>query len=490
MDSCFSGTAVRGEAEDGLPDDMEKYPQLAVTGIRRIPDDDRAPPPASSFAVGERGVDGISGTGFKYALISAAREQQVAFEHPHEQGRNGALTYFLCRALRSTQSTERLTYRALMDAVGSAVNAHHPNQNPQLEGTALDQVVFGDTTALSNPYFLANPYAPGKIKIDGGLVHGLTSGSRFDVYAPGTRVFAAPAKPIARASLAEVTPFDSSANIGNKQQIPQGSRAVERAHKYSHRMSVYLSGPEGSPQMPEIRKALTDLRHVQVVNDATRCQMQVRWQSGKILTLTPDGYTLSPPVTAASSGAAQDIVRQVNGWAKWFNVLRINNGNNGPPVKFEIAGQGSILARFRGVDLVLSDGEPVTLTIQNISQQDLYVSVADLSTDGSIAPVYPRNAGAAELVQKGGTITFRLRARVPEKRTFVKDTLKVFASSKPVDITPLLQPGIRSEVRAPDEPSALSELLAASEGGTRGFDADDLSEWTTVQRTVFIRKRR
>ena len=163
LDSCHSGTGLKD-----IPD--------ATLRVREIKPDDRIPPPETPvYAVRQRGAASFAPETFRYALISATREKQLAFEHEVSRGReHGVLTHYLTQALRRPNLQ---TNRAVMDLVTSQVNAQFPNQNPQLEGANIDQYVFGDGSSLPKPYFLIPRGGSGKVPVGGGSVHGITEGS-------------------------------------------------------------------------------------------------------------------------------------------------------------------------------------------------------------------------------------------------------------------------------------------------------------------------
>jgi hypothetical protein len=130
----------------------------------------------------------------------------------------------------------------------------------------------------------------------------------------------------------------------------------------------------------------------------------------------------------------------------------------------------------------------VDLTIHNKSGKDLYVAVLDLSSDGSIEMSYPVEQGAAELLKAGGTVTHRVEMFVPQGRSVVKDTFKLFASTKAVDLRPITQGRIKGapDIAPGDDP--LNDLIAEAAGRMRGSRPVDTGQWTTAQRTVIVRR--
>lgn len=445
LDSCHSGTGLRSAPEASLR-------------VKEAKPDLRTPP-------AQKGGGGFAADGFQYALISAATERQLAFEHSANGVQRGILSFFLTQAL---SRPDLRTYRDVMDVVRAQVNGLYPNQMPQLEGAAANRAIFGDSGSLPLPYFPVLASSPGRASLAGGQVHGITTGSLFEIYPPGSKKFSPPEQPIANLRITEVSSFTSEAEVQSDQPVPLGARAVEKEHRFDHlRLRVYLHGLE----LSSLRKELAAEKHIEMVTDASLCHVQVKLQRGLFSALTSDGFPLSPPVPTA-----EKLAGQLSKWAKWYNLHHLDN-IRGPEVQFDADDASS-----------LKDRDKLELRVENKSSRDLYISILDLSTDGSIEVSYPPDQGAAELLPAGGSITHRLEMFVPEGRSTVRDTFKLFASTKPIDLRPITQEGIKG---APDLASSgdpLNDLLAESAGKLRGSRPVDTGQWTTRQRTVTVRR--
>ena len=279
-----------------------------------------------------------------------------------------------------------------------------------------------------------------------------------------------------------------------KKTIPDAARAVEVQHRFGRqRMRVYLNGPVDLPQFADLRTELADEKHIEFVTEPSRCQMQVRFRKDRLETLSADGFTLSTPIEVSRPNAAARVADQLEKWAKWFNILQVTNPGEGPAVDFTIltSSGGSmqpLQSLFGKAQPALKDADKVELTIRNQSGKDLYIAVLDLSTDGSIEISYPRDQGAAELLKAGQPISTPLQMFVPAGRSVVKDTFKMFASTKPIDFTPITQGRIKGAPDLPPGSDPLNDVLAEAAGRFRGSRPVDLGEWTTIQRTVIVRR--
>ena len=137
------------------------------------------------------------------------------------------------------------------------------------------------------------------------------------------------------------------------------------------------------------------------------------------------------------------------------------------------------------------EGENIEATVKNMSARDLYVTILDLSSDGSISIAYPPDAGAAEVLKPGLAVSKVFKTFVPPGRSTVTDVLKVFCMSRPIDFRPLVRPGIRDVNTAADP---LEDLLtdAFAQRQVVPMEAKPLSlgDWTTAQRVLVVKKKR
>ena len=477
LDSCHSGTLVRGARVRSIPADARNIPTSTITAMRGLasPDDRTSP---------------------KFAFISAATSKESAFEHFAEGKDHGLLTYFLARQLRAAGAGA--TYRDVMDSVIGNVTGNYPTQHPSLEGAEADQHVFGDGTSLAGTYVSASPLQSDAKRaiLNIGQVQGATVGSIYDLYPPGSKKFAPPEQPSARVQLASVEAFTSDATIFPGGKVAPASRAIETAHRYgSPRVLVYLDGVDKSPLLQSIQGELANVKYIEIVDRPTRCNIQLRQAGQSIQTLAADSSPLSTPVPVNDPSAVKRLMGQLQMWAKWFNVLSIRNSQAMIDISFEIKGsQTRDPAGGAGKpDMGVNEGETIIATLANKSEQDLYVAILDLSSDGSISVVYPTQQGTEEVLKPQLTLSRSFATFVPNGQSTVTDVLKVFASYKPINLTPLTQGAIRG-LDESAELDPLEELLLDSTGVSRGVSPLlnkplDLSTWTTVQRVLRVKRK-
>ncbi|MCZ6915569.1 MAG: hypothetical protein O7I93_02230, partial [Gemmatimonadetes bacterium] len=380
-----------------------------------------------------------------------------------------------------------MTYRDVMDKVKEKVNRYYGTQSPQVEGTSLDQYVFSDESSIAEPYVSAFPAKAGRVTLRAGQVHGMTEGSVFEVYAPGTKTFE-PGKGMARVELTKVNPLNAEATILEGGPVPEAARAVEREHQFpDQKLLVHYRGLSASATLKAVKAELDQQGHIQGATEDDSYHLVLYDEGGTIHIEGLDKTVASEPVRAGAR-AVDAVVEQVQLWAKWFNVLSIDNAA-GARLELTIvanAMQGGSRDPFKQPDTyegVIGDRETVTCIVKNRSKRDLYIALLDISTDGSISVLYPEQEGAAEVLPAGEEFEIEgIEFFVPAGREEVKDVLKVFATSTPIDFNALTQPGIGSRGDGMTDP--LGQLLEqATLGKTRGAKRKkvNLGDWVTVQ---------
>lgn len=479
LDSCHSGTATRAGA-------------LA----RRIPADDREPPASPEpFALSSRGAEGESGlrpNELNYVLISGSRSRESSFEHWANDREHGAMTYFLVNELRSAGAG--MTYRDIMDVVKGKVSSRYPSQHPQLEGAQADHFVFSDSSSIAQAFILCSPVGAGRVMLEAGQVHGITTGSVYEIYRPGTKQFEPPESPIAKAEVTRVGSFNAEARIVQGGQIPEFSRAVERQRQYGDlKLRVYYENPNESV-LRSIKAQLDRFQHIEAIAQPRGYHLLLRRAQNEIIIEGGDGTEISPRIAVSDARVVARVIDRVTQWAKWFNVLSIANPVPSLTVKFAVKPvEQQTRGTFRQVgeaELVLPQGERFQCVIENTSRKNLYITILDLSTDGSVSVIYPRE-GAAELLPAGATWTQTFETYLPEGFTSVKDVLRLFATTTQLDFRFLEQDAIRggeSLTRGPGT-DPLAQLLAqAALGTTRGARPLVLADWITAERVIEVRR--
>lgn len=422
LDSCHSGSGVRaaGKVRSAPVDERGRSADVAAKG--------RKPDPSSRWRE----------TATSYALISGARTDEFSYERAMSGKVMGALTWSLTRALWRAGKTD--TYRDIMAAVQSEVSQSFPKQHPQLEGESQDTVLFGMAELTSQP-FLDVAVEAERLSLRGGLVHGVTPGSRFDLFAPGTKDFTT-AKALARANVTNVEPTTASLELDGGVAhtiVPVGARAVEVEHAAGRVAATVYIDTQSDPDLAKIARELAKYPTLAMVTNPANYELAVTRNDQREFVIEGGNPGAIATPIAAGAGATQKVVTGVVTWAKWHALanLKSEQAFTKKPLDIKLQFQpGTGLARA---------GVPLDVQITNDSEYKLYVSLLDLGADGSIALVYPA-AGALEFIDPGNTWKKTVIPCTPMGTTTdVRDIVKVVVTKEPHDLSFVAQPGIKRQ---------------------------------------------
>jgi hypothetical protein len=481
MDSCHSGIGLKETALQ-----------------RAVEEDTRQPPPSSAPVVLERNTESFVSR--DYALISACRDTEVAFEYASEGAPCGTLTHFLVKQLRSS-GAGKSTYRDIMDRVRAEVTGVYQLQHPQLEGANMENLIFTMQTLTARPYVLVSP--KGKdVVLAAGRVQGVTLGSIYDIYSPQSKSFDATEKPIAQAEVTSVDFNQSIAKLPNAVTIPVASRAVERRHNYEGRkLKVYFDTKNGRAVIDKVRAALKVTRSLvendgntptftdtfEEISEPTGARFILRETKESIVLEDAGEGELSPPLSAGDPEAAQKILKRMAGWAKWFRVKDLSNSQSDLKVDFLIKKAGGDDQQFKGGPvLTLADGDELEFTVTNRSGKDVYFAILDLTSTGKIGLVYP-GAGRNQVLAADRPYSEKVQVSVPEGRNQIRDHLKLMVTETDVDFSSLLQEGVKAADRNTEE-NPLCELLGESLFKMKDVSASprQLNGWMTMTRVLDV----
>jgi len=461
LDSCFSGTATRGGAT-----------------VRLAPDES-APPGAQAVKRGgiADGPTDLRSLAASYVLISAARPTELANEYMEDADlTEGALTHFLCRRLEGAPTGA--TYRDVALGVSNDVSALFPSQHPQIEGGRADALLFQTALVATDASVNVSPVSATRVHLDAGEIAGLTAGSELKVYPPFTKKFDGSIPSNASVRVVAARPFDADAEIVAGTIAPLSRAAIDVGSYVNPSVSIfYAANPAAVAEVKE------KLRGVSLIREATseaRAEL-ILADAGKGLVLK--GADLRPLlVVDASASATKRIANAAIQWAKWLNVQKLGNSLSDLPVRMSL----ELPAGSRGNELM--DGDALIVNIQNDSSQPVYVTLLDLSSDGSVSIWYPLS-DQVDAVAAGKPLRKQIDMFVPDGVTHVSDTVKLIATTTQIDAGLFVQPPI-TDSRAAIGKTALDLLFESfASGGSRNGRPSAVTSWMTSSQTVTVRAR-
>ncbi|WP_254173984.1 caspase family protein [Planktothrix pseudagardhii] len=468
-----------------------------------------------------------------YVLLAACRPSESAYEYAVSgKERHGALTYWLIDTLTSAPSS--LTYKTLHDRVSAKIQSKFPSQMPMLSGES-DRFVFGVERgslqyAVNVLEVVEENSEPKQVRLDAGMVNGLSAGARFAIYPYGVTDFTQKKEQLAIVEIATVGASDAWANVVevllSDKKIDQGSQAVMLSVPVNLVRGVRLfkkAVGEKDNQLPQAIKdqeedalkavevALADNGWLKLADTQEKEDYLVavnRQGEYEICVGTPL-ENLTPALKIEDAEAPKKVVQRLVHLAKYQAIQALSNQFSDLTSKLEVElltqsnwRPGMVKEPKPFPDpthLVVKSDETTFLRIKNISSQVLNIAVLDieptwgvsrLKLENELKIYYPFNSNQEILLP--------LNFKVPntEKYNQAKETLKVFATLKQNDFRWLELPPLDKEIEPRDglsrDDNPLGKLLTAlgaeipelTRAAVPIFDPSQ--EWTTKEIQITV----
>jgi hypothetical protein len=552
VDACHSGTITRdlggptfGVRSRGVEPDTRPASALPPSPLPA------AARTRSRGARDEAGGGGLAPRADGYVLIAGCRDEERSYEYraPEAAGgapvAHGALTYFLAQELRAL--APGATYRDVFERAAARVTAANREQHPQIEGR-LDREVFGVRDARPMRFVRVLAADADRVTLATGAALGATVGSRYAVYAQGTKSTEG-VTPSGVVEVVAVGAVTSEARVlAGAGAIAADARAVETAHADAdRRLRVQLvadGGVDGGREdaLAPLRTALSDSPLVAVVGEGEAASVRVYLlapraaagpadpvpQLGALASpawavVGDDGQLLAPPKAPADANAVRENLETL---ARYRRALALANPDPASALRGRVTVE--LLRRLpdktwavaepgAGGMTAFEEGERIGFRLTSAHDAPVYVNLVDFGPTGRIALVHPP-AGAQEALAPG--VTLDLVGRAPGRRGWPiewpkgfpfaagegaapaaegVETVRLFVTTAPADFTFLSQAGVRALAALPAARGRASELellmRTATGAATRdlGDDAEDApppEDWATAERTFLIRRRR
>jgi hypothetical protein len=475
LDSCHSGTALRGEGAVRSAELDERF-------------GDNPPPydiPVAGATTRNDAQSGFGTMSMRYTLIAGSLSDEKAFERKTPAGSYGALTSYLAQELLAPARGPR-THRDVMDKVVRLVRAEFKNQTPQLEGTEFNRVVFGAETIPVRDYVSADPLASGQVQIDAGIIHGVTAGSEFDIYRPDAHAFALPEMPLARMVVGAVEPTVARGSVPQGTRIPPASKAIERRHNFeTQRLRVRYHGLSQSSLLRQVKQRLD--AHPDrpfVAAGATEAfDLRLVQERGQIRIYGADNLRLPAPIDVDEATAADEVEERMLEWVRWFAVQRLVNPVSTLNVAFHLT-PANAAAPATGVTAYTPGDGRFALEVVNNSDRGVFVYVVNLNSVGESPLVFPAENQQMRVPAGGRRPLPDGTLGLPQDTSFVRDMLKLIATTtevKPRFLGVSPERGTRADDLVPLPSDPLTRLLFHSLSGTRDGDLRGPIDWTTAE---------
>ncbi|MEG4172844.1 MULTISPECIES: caspase family protein [unclassified Microcoleus] len=531
LDSCHSGGATREMSGDdqirgeGFIDTTPRPTDSLVAPLQELAQTwQTATENSRNITV----VNGLLPEPKGYTLIAACREHEFAYEKVFEgTERNGALTYFLLKALRE-KGTE-ISVEELFNKVSNQVNNVFVQQTPMLMGETERTFFGGQLVGASRKApVMKVDIKKNRVQLQMGQASGIKKGAEFEIFKFRTRDFKDEENRIARVKVVEVQASDCWAEVtyiegirAINPKLDQGM--IDRGMFEIGSPAFYLS--PGLKQirkvrvlLPEPKSPFSDLELVKTQVDGHRwiefcSETETDENVDYFVSLNSEGeywildankepiQNLVFPIKIDEPEATKRLIARLIHVARYETILDLDNEDvfdttlNGK-LKVELgkSEKGEFIPFNTGGHVpVLEESEKFFVRIHNESKRILNISALIFQPDFSIVKFYPKGDESVAPGQDKGT---SIELEMPENYQEGVFIIKVFATVDAtnfqlLELQPLDQP--RPEVGDKKSANALEELLTAvvdEENPKRKITVviDASEEWTTEKVEVVVKK--
>jgi len=536
LDSCHSGGATREMSGDdrirgeGFIDTTPRPTDSLVAPLQELAQNWQSSTENSrNITV----VNGLLPEPKGYTLIAACREHEFAYEKVFEgTERNGALTYFLLKALR--QEGTEISVEELFNKISSQVNNEFVRQTPMLMGETERTFFGGQSVGASRKVpVMKVDIKKNRVQLQIGQASGIKKGAEFDIFKFRTRDFEDSDNRIATAKVvelgasdcwAEVTDLHNIRTINNQLMegmIEIGSPAVYLSAGLKQIRKVRVLLPDPLPQFPGVTIASisTKIEEVKTQVEGHRwiefcSETETDENVDYFVSLNSEGEywildankepvkNLLFPIRVDEPEATKMLINRLIHVARYESILELDNEDAFAPLngklKVELVKsvkRQQVVLNADGKVPVLEEGERVMLRMHNESKRILNISALIFQADLSIVKFYPQGS-PYEPVDPEQSKETRLDIELPENYQEGVDVIKVFATVDATNFQFLELPALdqsRKGFGDKKATNALEQLLAAvvdEDNPQRNIRVvtDASEEWTTEKVEVVVKK--
>lgn len=512
-DSCHSGTVTRGDTfmTRGVPLDSRPHPLGTVPDVT------------------------VPITGLR---VSACRDDEEAVEYKPGNRKHGLFTWFWAKSLNEAQPGE--TWWDVFRRTRARIQPVRGRQHPRIEGDRRKAVFDGRFTERPRTAVVISvSFNKDQAKIDEGQLLGVTVGSIYRKYAPGSDDGELPTLEITEtAATWSRGPVTGDLEIGDRLELIRYQQSTEPP-----RVLIREDLDQDEALAAKLKGAVANLPAFVTVTDPKNCDLILQilrphqdpegvylYESDShslpqsfareqpecwILTAEEALYhdNLRIPLTEQKKGI-ETVCEHLSRIGRIWNLTTLSAAPGAPcPLELEITVHSEVAAGTPG-DVIevpiegksvfwkeestiraenlreydIRVGQLLTFSIRNRSKRPYYSYLIDITSDGDILPFYPAffqrmEAGLIHASSGPTEIQNKLLIDKPGR-----EYIRLIASIEPIDIYLLEEEGFRSASQLGRKMSPLETLLTQKAGMSRSSSPPAIAtaEWGTIQVTFQV----
>ncbi len=506
LDCCHSGSATRGEDDEGVRRAPTDRRGRSIDEYLASVEQMRALQPSSTGTLGlARG---------RHVVLSACQSHELARETRLGGTRRGVFSYHLTHVLERHGC--RLSYRDVFKRVSALVRARRA-QSPVMEASVtedLTQAFLGGTVDTGGRYLTASWDVDAGWVIDGGAVHGIqpvagTETTHLALFPIDTKAseLSNPEASVGRATVTKTLGTQSTIAIDFEADQTRTYKAVVTSVPLPL-LGVELSGDDEGVR--RLRAELGEEKYVKrslvhEVDEGAGDLVVVALDTGYRIRRPGEAHPLVVDVEGTNDEAVRTTIERLEHMARWIQVAELANPNSQLPptaVTMELIGDddaplplesGALRLTYRREsDRWVPPRFRIKLT--NTTDRRLYCMLLDLTeTYGILATVLEGTGVWLDPGQEAWALGGRtISAKIPDELWKAgviefRDLLKLIVSTDEGDATLLAQEQLDVQLRTrsvPETPrNTLERLLARVQTRNLGASDDDdaMTDWTASE---------
>jgi len=508
VDACHSGTATRGLARargtKTLMEPFEYEPQTkfdlsntskeqSFIGIGAVENEEQLSP---------------------MVVISGASADQLNYETQDANGNwVGSLSHAFSKVLSETET--KISYRELFDQIKIEMSKTAPNQNPQIEGD-IDREVFGGNIIKQEPYFIPVEWYKNNTEflINAGSLHGFTDSSTVQIFSFDVQDFEN-ASPLGTGTVIYSKVMESEVRINNitsdfdKEKI----KVVLESQSYKGlelKVQLNISVPQN--QLTVIKQKLEEASAIALVESDADLVVEDTMANSRgskfDIVTAQDNIIYSGEFTNEAESVADLLIEKIQGFAKVNFLRKMDLKSPAYKVEMELVPFNYELRRNKVTNIeyldvknmineagILEMEEKVgfKIKVNNKGSKRAYFTIANFTPDGKASLVVPYQGSQVQdfTIEPGQSKEIEYLYVI--QQPFGNESLKLFATEQPLDLSPVLDPisrGSRSGVSVSSNPfqMVMENATSQSRAGQAGVSASSANIYTLTYKVVPAKK--
>jgi hypothetical protein len=508
LDCCFSGSVVRhGALQDAAIRTIAYDPAVdAMYPRRRYPSHEASPPLRDARILPKWLIDPDG-----YTILTACGPHEVAEELTLRDGKkSGALSYFLVEALTSLRKRAvEITHESLYRYLCLQLHVNWPKQYPMCYGNRKFHFLGEFRSGLDTAYIQVFTTQDGKrLHLRAGHAHGVCEDDEYalsplnspeDVFT-NARIGLVRVKVVAvRGLTSDLVGIEPTTIPG---RVKTGWKARPLTSLSPRKVLIGLMANVGDQAQWMATAKQRGCRYLVLEGAGDQgCLFNVTRNKGheyEILDESHRQIISLPAIPSGRDGALDCVVDTLIHLAafKYFEGIenRIPKQSLETSIELHLNDEaGRDLGEPAVVDI--KHGDLLSLTVENLSQQPLYLAIFDLGPSWQVDSLLSQSGGGGFVVlpkNEGSSDKKKIPWKMYVPETFssqgryqCEDILKVFVTSKPSSFAPLLLPKVPSSAEdlgwsVRGDRDRLSTFLSELTASFRGPEGDILDGWWTT----------